>query len=242
MSQYYNDSLLQKSLSYLKRNFRQQKYKQPVQKSVHFYREEKNISQPTPQFFLAKGKGIKSLCHRWQVPVFVRENPDSQFDNSLWDHTKTEEKLKRLYGKITTSSDGSSTIIVFENKYGEPIRISKIRGTNKGYDSEEEVSFYLGFSIAGPIAYNVKLKRHERPNIKGSRYQEEAPKVDNYMKQPLEELRKSLIKIKELEEKRADYLKEREKQLIKDKDDIREAIDRLEILSGKVDLSAYDEL
>lgn len=147
-----------------------------------------------------------------------------------------------MYGKITTSSDGSSTIIVFENKYGEPIRISKIRGTNKGYDSEEEVSFYLGFSIAGPIAYNVKLKRHERPNIKGSRYQEEAPKVDNYMKQPLEELRKSLIKIKELEEKRADYLKEREKQLIKDKDDIREAIDRLEILSGKVDLSAYDEL
>uniref|UniRef100_A0A8W8L374 Uncharacterized protein n=1 Tax=Magallana gigas TaxID=29159 RepID=A0A8W8L374_MAGGI len=67
-----------------------------------------------------------------KVPVFVRENPDSQFDNSLWDHARTEEKLKRLYGKITTSSDGSSTIIVFDNKYGEPIRISKIRGTNKG--------------------------------------------------------------------------------------------------------------
>lgn len=242
MSQYYNDSLLQKSLSYLKRNFKQQKYKQPVQKSVHFYREEKNISQPTPQFFLAKGKGIKSLCHRWQVPVFVRENPDSQFDNSLWDHAKTEEKLKRLYGRITTSSDGSSTIIVFDNKHGEPIRISKIRGTNKGYDSEEEVSFYLGFSIAGPIAYNVKLKRHESFYMKRSRYQEESSKVDNYMKQPMKELRRSLIKIKELEEKRSDYLKKREKQLIKDKDDIREAIDRLEILSGKVDLSAYDEL
>lgn len=215
MNQYYDDSLLQKSLSYLKRNFKQQKYKQPVQKSVHFFREEKNISQPTPQFFLAKGKGIKSLCHRWQVPVFVRENPDSQFDNSLWDHARTEEKLKRLYGKITTSSDGSSTIIVFDNKYGEPIRISKIRGTNKGYESEEEVSFYLGFSIAGPIAYNVKLKRHEKFYEERPRRPEEISKVENYMKQPLEELKKSLMKIKGLEEKRSDYLKEREVKTLK---------------------------
>lgn len=75
-----------------------------------------------------------------------------------------------MYGKIIISSDGFSIIIVFENKYGEFIRISKIRGINKGYDFEEEVFFYLGFSIVGLIVYNVKLKCYERFNIKGFRY------------------------------------------------------------------------
>lgn len=207
---FYDDSLLQKSFSYLQRNFKQQKNNQTVQKSVHFYREERNISQPTPQFFLANGKGIKALCHRSQVPVFVRENPDTHFDNSLWDHSRTKEKLRRLYGTIKNSSDWSSTVIIFKNSYGEPIRISKIRGTNRGFDFEEEVSFYLGFSIAGPIAYNVKLKRYEGSNPEKFTYSDRASRVDYYMKSTVEELRKMLMKITVIEGKRQDYLKERE--------------------------------
>ncbi|XP_056005998.1 sterile alpha motif domain-containing protein 9-like isoform X2 [Ostrea edulis] len=238
---FYDDSLLQRSLSYLKRNFKQQKYKSNVQKSSHV-KEESNISQPTPQFFLAKGKGIQSLCHRWEI--FVRENPDSQFDNSLWGHIKTKEKLRRLCGTTTTSSDGSSTYIVFKNKHGEPIRISKIRGTNKGYESEEEVSFYLGFSIAGPIAYNVKLMRYEQQSH-GAFSQRELllttnSKVEEFMKSSKEDLQNMLLKIRGLEGKRPDYLKEREKQLIKDKDGIKEALYRLEMMSGEMDLSLID--
>lgn len=209
---YYDDLLLQKSLSYLKRNFKQQKNKQSSQKSGQFFREERNISQPTPQFFLAKGKGLKSLCHRWQMPVFVRVSPDSQFDNSLWDHHNTKEKLRCLHGTITTVSDGSSNIIVFNHKHGEPIKISKIRGTNKGFVSEEEVSFYLGFSIAGPIAYNVKLRRHESqyPQTYGHHDSNVYSKSDEYMKYSKEELQTMLMKIRRSEVKRPEYRKERE--------------------------------
>ncbi|XP_062566125.1 sterile alpha motif domain-containing protein 9-like [Saccostrea cucullata] len=240
---FYDDSLLQKSLSYLKRNYKQEKYKPNVQKLSHFMKEERNISQPTPQFFLAKGKGLKSLCHRWEMPVFVRENPDSQFDNSLWDHFKTKEKLHRLYGTTTFSSDGTSPYIVFENKHGEPIRISKIRGTKKGFVSEEKVSFYLGFSIAGPIAYNVKPARYERqlPETYSRIEFFSSSKIEDYMKKSTDELRRILLKIKGLEQKIPDYLKERDKQLIRDKDDIKEALDRLEIINGETDLSLLAE-
>ncbi|XP_061184865.1 sterile alpha motif domain-containing protein 9-like [Saccostrea echinata] len=240
---FYDDSLLQKSLSYLKRNYKQEKYKPNVQKFSHFIKEERNISQPTPQFFLAKGKGLRSLCHRWEMPVFVRENPDSQFDNSLWDHYKTKEKLRRLHGTTTFSSDGSSPYIVFENKHGEPIRISKIRGTNKGFVSEEKVLFYLGFSIAGPIAYNVKPARYEKqlPETFSRIELFSSSKIEDYMKKTTDELRKILLKIKGLEEKRPEYLKEREKQLMKDKDDVKEALDRLEINNGETDLSLLAE-
>lgn len=93
--------------------------------------------------------------------VFIRENFDFWFDNFLWDYIKMKEKLRCLYGIIINSSDGFSMIIIFDNKYGEFIRISKIRGINIGFDFEEEVFFYLGFSIVGLIVYNVKLKCYE---------------------------------------------------------------------------------
>lgn len=87
-----------------------------------------------------------------------------------------------MYGKIIISSDGFSIIIVFDNKYGEFIRISKIRGINKGYEFEEEVLFYLGFSIVGLIVYNVKLKCYEKFYEERFRCFEEIFKVENYMK------------------------------------------------------------
>lgn len=97
--------------------------------------------------------------------VFVRENFDIYFDNFLWDYFRMKEKLRCLYGIIKNSSDWFSMVIIFKNSYGEFIRISKIRGINRGFDFEEEVLFYLGFSIVGLIVYNVKLKCYEGFNF-----------------------------------------------------------------------------
>lgn len=194
----YDDSLLQASLSYLKK--KQQRHKPIVKKY-------ESKSQPTTQFFLAKGEGLESLCHRWQTPVFIQNNTNSP----SWDDKKTKEKLRRLSGKIETKGYGSSSIVVDGNHNANPIKISKIRGPTTGFRSDEEVTFYLGFSIAGPIAYNVKLKSDGLKHSElCSQIQFPPSRVQEYIKQPIEELRKMLLKIKRIERKRQDYLTERE--------------------------------
>jgi hypothetical protein len=40
------------------------------------------------------------------------------------------------------------------------IEISQLRGKNSDLLSEEPVTFYLGFSMSGPIAYNIKPVRN----------------------------------------------------------------------------------
>lgn len=194
----YDDPRLQASLSYLKR-------RQQIHKSTVKINERK--SQPTTQFFLAKDEGLGSLCHRWQTPVFKQNNTNSP----SWDDEKTKEKLRRLSGKIETNGYGYRSIVVDGNRNGNPIKISKIRGLTTPFPSGEEVTFYLGFSIAGPIAYNVKLKSDEKHHSElCSQNQFPSSGVQEYIKQPIEELQEMLLKIKNLEGKRQDFLTERE--------------------------------
>jgi len=40
------------------------------------------------------------------------------------------------------------------------IEISQLRGINSELLSEEPVTFYLGFSMSGPIAFNIKPVRN----------------------------------------------------------------------------------
>lgn len=193
----HDESLLQASLSYLKK--RQQKRTSTVKKN-------ESKSQSITQFFLAKGEGLESLCHRWQTPVLIQKNTNSP----SWDDEKTKEKLRRLSGKIETKGNDSISIVVDGNQSGNPVKINK-RGPTTGFRSGAKVTFYLGFSIAGPIAYNVKLKSDESKHSEMcSANQFPSSRVQEYIKQPKEELQKLLLKIKRIEWKTPDYLTERE--------------------------------
>lgn len=195
---------LENSLSHLKKMFNERKYKQTVQKN------ESNFSQPRAQFYLGKGRGIQSLCHHSQIPLYRKK--DSKFDYSVWEYNTTQEKLRRLYGTIQISQDGSMAIAycMWDNKDSESIKISKIRGVNTRFLRNDRVSFYLGFSIAGPIAYNVKSARDESVHQRTLTHHELTSKTKQYSTKTEEELEHYLKTIKRLEGKHHDGLTENE--------------------------------
>lgn len=157
----------------------------------------------------------------------------------MWEHKTTQEKLRRLYGTIEISRDGSMTIAycMWDNKDSESIKISKIRGVTTRFLSKQRVSFYLGFSIAGPIAYDIKSARDESVQQRTLTHNELTSKNEVYLTKTEEELERYLKTIERSEGKHHDGLTEMEKQLLKDKDEIAEALEQLNIKNGNGDFS-----
>ncbi|XP_022299017.2 sterile alpha motif domain-containing protein 9-like isoform X2 [Crassostrea virginica] len=218
--QFFDFSVLETSLTYLKRHGKQPNQIQTV------------------QFFLAKGKGLKSLCHRCQVPGFVRDDSGSNFDVKFWEDPETAETLTRLRGSFV--KENWRDVVIYKDMHNNFIKISKIRGKDEEVVPGKEVTFYLGFSIAGPIAYNVTLECHKNQfQLFPHRSWNVSSKVEFYQKYSIEELRKLLLEINNLQEQRPDNLKERERELIQDEDFIKEALDRQEIDSEDADLSLF---
>ena len=194
----YDDDLFYESLKFL--------YRDKVTKHGRFrggnyaiLKEEKNVTQATTQFFLSKGAGFKSICHRFDI--FFREQPESEYDNAIWANQKIKNKLKRSKGHLKFCK-GKCHICMINQKSPERfIEIRKIRSGKKEFLSEEEVYFYLGFSIAGPIAYDVKPARHE--DIAPPTPDMPLPdKVEEYMNKTEDNLRDLLKQITELKGKR----------------------------------------
>ena len=62
------------------------------------------------------------------------------------------------------------------------IEIRKFRtGKTQDFMSEEDVNFYLGFSIAGPLAYNVKPIRHAKVSIQSHTIMADSDTVEKYI-------------------------------------------------------------
>lgn len=197
-------SQLNESLSHLKTKFKKRKYKQTENKN------ESKFSQPRAQFYLGKGWGITSLYHRSMIPMFGRKDANSQFDNSLWEDKTTRDILRRLYGTIEISKDDRRTIVYCMWNSKESIKISKIRGLSTKFLSKERVSFYLGFSIAGPIAYYIKSARDESVHQGMPTHLELTSRVEYYLEKNEEELENYLENIIRSEGKSQYRLKERE--------------------------------
>ena len=121
--------------------------KQKVYKHMTFKRESR---QYTTLFYLGKGSGLD---------VFVHINELTRGKGSVeWENLQTKERLKRLSGVVE-----SKNIIRMHN----PLESNKFieiyySSSREGGFSKEEVSFYLGFSWANLIAFDVKYINKDR--------------------------------------------------------------------------------
>ncbi|CAG2244126.1 SAMD9 [Mytilus edulis] len=181
----------------------------------------KNITQPTTHFFLTNGLGFKSLCHSSE------SKGTALFNSSAWERFVETYNIKRLKGDLRFHN-GKTCIFVANEKSpsSELIEIRRIRSGKTEFNSQEEVYFYLGFSISGPIAYHVKPTRYEETAIEQSFWQDD-DRVEKFVEEDEEQLHRKLNTIKDLKSKLKNgrHLKEREKELLKQEDDIRTAID-----------------
>lgn len=122
------------------------------------YKRMYRTKQPIAYFFLGKGNNRNRLVHKGKIDQHFEKVPDI---NSLWHSGKVWEEpivpelLVRLQGRA------ENNYVYVECGINEKITIP-ITPTHFGQlrsgRSIENVSFYLGFSIGGPLAYDIKIK------------------------------------------------------------------------------------
>ena len=124
---------------YRERNDTDKILKQKMYKYMSFRREKR---QYTTLFFLGKGSGLE---------VFVHINELTDRGSPDWENANTRRRLQRLTGVVE-----SKDIIRVDNPLDSTKTIEVYYSSREGRFSKEEVSFFLGFSWANPIAFDVK--------------------------------------------------------------------------------------
>lgn len=140
-----DSSLIEKYVSSLNRSFRRQ------------YKHMCRSRQPSTLFYLGQKKGLNSLVHKAEIERYFSEVQDS---NSFWQSGVVWEK--REVKDILRLLDGQAEGKLISLEYGTEAKIkipvtSVYSGPLRSGRNIERVSFYLGFSIEGPLAYGIKV-------------------------------------------------------------------------------------
>lgn len=136
---------MEKYVSFLNRSFRGQ------------YKRMCRSKQPSTLFFLGKSKGLHCLVHKAEIEKHFSKEKDT---NSLWQSGDVWKKreVKDLLHRLTGQAEGKLISIEFgtEDKIKIPVT-SVYSGPLRSGRNIERVSFYLGFSIEGPLAYDTEV-------------------------------------------------------------------------------------
>lgn len=159
--------------------------KQKMHKRMSFKKEKR---QYTTLFYLGKGVGLE---------VFVHINEVLGTRGYLaWENFHVSKRLERLNGMVD-----SKNIIKIENPLDSSKTVDIYYSPREGGFSKEAVSFYLGFSWAGPVAFNVQYskKGSQKHSLGNNRFPEGRFPVYKKFEDPMtyEEYTKKLLNLKE---------------------------------------------
>ncbi|XP_028012848.2 sterile alpha motif domain-containing protein 9 [Eptesicus fuscus] len=119
----------------------------------HMYRTK----QPIAYFFLGKGNNMNRLVHKGKIDQCFGKTLDINIwwqSGEVWKEKKVQELLLRLKGRA------ENNCLYIEYGINERITIPitpAFWGQLRSGRSIEKVSFYLGFSIGGPLAYDIEI-------------------------------------------------------------------------------------
>ncbi|KAM5303852.1 sterile alpha motif domain-containing protein 9-like isoform 1-T5 [Glossophaga mutica] len=137
--------LMEKYVSSLNRSFNRQ------------YRRMCRSKQASTLFYLGKRKGLNSLVHKAEIEQHFSK---VQNINSFWQSGDVwkKEEVKDLLRRLTGLAEGKKISIEYgtEKKIKIPVT-SVYSGPLRSGGNIERVSFYLGFSIEGPLAYDIEV-------------------------------------------------------------------------------------
>ncbi|XP_072010408.1 sterile alpha motif domain-containing protein 9-like [Engystomops pustulosus] len=120
------------------------------------YRHMCHAKQPLAHFYLGKKNGLKRLIHKGKIDQNFSDVPIQDL-NSLWlsgDIWK-EKVIKDLLLLVRGRAEDNMIYVECGNSVNIPVRPVYLGQLRSG-KSIERVSFYLGFSIDGLIAYNIE--------------------------------------------------------------------------------------
>lgn len=121
------------------------------------YKRMYRTKQPIAYFFLGKGNNRNRLIHKGKIDESFEKVSDINswwHSGKVWEEKKVQDLLVRLQGRAENNN------LYIEYGINEKITI-QITPTHLGQlrsgRSIEKVSFYLGFSIGGLLAYDIKI-------------------------------------------------------------------------------------
>ncbi|XP_043923575.1 sterile alpha motif domain-containing protein 9-like [Protopterus annectens] len=120
------------------------------------YRRMCFSKQPIAHFYLGKKSELRKFLSKAEIDGCFKDVPDLDY---LWQTGEIwkDEKIKNLLCRVEGRTDIDDKVYVvngFEDKFRIPVRpvyLGKLRSGR----SIEKLSFYLGFSIDGPVAYDI---------------------------------------------------------------------------------------
>ena len=133
-------------------------HRQKMYKRMSFKKERR---QYTTLFYLGEGVGLD---------VFVHINEVSGTRGYVeWENVHVRRRLKRLSGVV----DSKNTVKI-QNPLDSSKTVDIYYSPREGGFSKEAVSFYLGFSWAGPVAFDVQYskKGSQKPSVGDNRFPE----------------------------------------------------------------------
>lgn len=109
-------------------------------------------------FFLGKKRGYAGIVHLGEIKRCINSGNelfDSKWENGvIWKNPKVQELLCRVTGQVHSGNILAPTGIPNRNVEVTPLFPSQLRG----YQEDSTVSFFIGFSMQGPLAIDIKPK------------------------------------------------------------------------------------
>lgn len=107
-------------------------------------------------FYLGKSKGLKRIVHKAKIDQVIdsdkRKNIHQLWQSGgIWKEPGVERLLLRIKGK----TENGEIYVYYPGNVRIPVRPVYLGGLRSGY-SMEEVTVYLGFTMEGPAAYDLK--------------------------------------------------------------------------------------
>lgn len=118
-------------------------------------REVYNGKRPIVHFFLGKKQGYERLVHLGEIKRCIMAD-ERQFvcmweNGKLWKEKKVEELLCRVTGEVKSKVILADTFIPDLKVEVAPMFQTQLSGQAEG----SKVSFFLGFSMRGPLAFDI---------------------------------------------------------------------------------------
>lgn len=201
-------------------------HKQKMHKRMSFKKETR---QYTTLFYLGKGVGLEVFVHINEV-VGTRGYLE-------WENFNVSKRLKRLDGVVD-----SKNIIKIQNPLDSSKTVDIYYSPREGGFSKEAVSFYLGFSWAGPVAFDVRYSKDgsQKHSVGDNPFLEDRFTVYKKFEDPMtyEEytekllnLRKKLDRILVVKKKKkgGEKLDAKQEEKLKSEEDVRQGLTDLQM-------------
>ncbi|XP_027703686.1 sterile alpha motif domain-containing protein 9-like [Vombatus ursinus] len=140
-----NSRQIGKYISSLRRSFKEK------------YGQMCRAKQPFIPFYLGRGRGLNQFIHRERIEQCFQNESDLR---ALWKHGDVwrKEKVKDLLLRLNGRVENDLVYVDHGTKENLEIPVQPaFLGQLRRGRSMERVSFYLGFSTGGPIAYDIKI-------------------------------------------------------------------------------------